>query len=85
MAYQVLIPKPVAKQLDSLPREIQQTILARILQLKDDPRPSGCVKLKGYDREYRIRIGSYRVRFEVDDAAMTVVLLHCMHRKDVYR
>ncbi len=53
--------------------------------LAENPRPEGVVKLKGYDDEYRIRIGDYRVRYEIDDEESIVVLLHCKHRKDVYR
>ncbi len=44
-----------------------------------------CVKLKGRENEYRIRIGDYRVRYEVHDDEATVLLLYCKHRKDVYR
>lgn len=85
MGYRILIPRPVQKQLDSLPREIRQRILQRIVRLQENPRPPGCVKLSGYENEYRIRIGDYRVRYEVHDKESVVVLLHCAHRKDVYR
>ncbi len=85
MPYQVIIPKPVEKQLDMLPAEIRDVIITKVIELKDNPRPHGCVKLKGYQQEYRIRIGSYRVRYEIDDETSTVALLHCMHRKDIYR
>ncbi|MEH2406207.1 type II toxin-antitoxin system RelE family toxin [Nostoc sp.] len=43
------------------------------------------VKLKGSDNEYRIRIGDYRVRYEIDDQSQLVQILQCKHRKDVYR
>ena len=85
MSYQVIVPKPVQKQLDDLPDNIYQRVLRRIVALKDSPRPRDCVKLQNHDHEYRIRIGDYRVRYEVDDAASTVLLLHCKHRKDAYR
>ena len=85
MPYQVIIPKPVQKQLDMLPPEIRDVIITKVIELKDNPRPHGCVKLKGYQQEYRIRIGSYRVSYEIDDETSTVALLHCMHGKDIYR
>ncbi len=85
MSYRVVIPRPVQKQLDGLPDRVRRRILVRILQLKENPRPPGCVKLKGYEQEYRIRVGDYRVRYEVLDAETTVLLLHCKDRKDVYR
>ncbi|MEJ2560926.1 MAG: type II toxin-antitoxin system RelE/ParE family toxin [Anaerolineae bacterium] len=85
MRYQVVIPKPVQKQLDSLPDTVRERIVKRIVILKDNPRPRGCVKLKGYESEYRIRIGDYRVRYEIRDQESIVLLLHCGHRRDIYR
>jgi mRNA interferase RelE/StbE len=85
MMYQVIVPKPVQKQLERLPHSVQEQILARLIALKENPRPQGCVKLKGHDNEYRIRIGNYRVRYEIQDQEGIVLLLHCKHRKDVYR
>jgi mRNA interferase RelE/StbE len=85
MPYQVFIPKPVEKQFEFLPNEIQQIILRKILELKDNPRPIGSIKLKGYNDEYRFRVGNYRVRYEINDKDLTVVILHCKHRKDIYR
>lgn len=43
------------------------------------------LKLKGYDNEYRIRIGNYRVRYEINDKDFIILLLHCKHRKDIYK
>ena len=85
MSYQVIVPKPVQKQLDSLPDIVRKRVLKRIVASKETPRPLGCVKLKGYENEYRIRIGNYRVRYEVRDEESIVLLLHCKYRKDVYR
>ncbi|MCP4431371.1 MAG: type II toxin-antitoxin system RelE/ParE family toxin [Gammaproteobacteria bacterium] len=85
MAYRVIIPRPVRKQLDKLPRGIRIRLLQRIALLKENPRPLGAVKLKGYEYEYRIRVGSYRVRYEVREPENVVLLLHCKHRKDAYR
>ena len=64
MRYQVVIPKPVQKQLDDMPDDVNDRIIKRIAMLKERPRPRGCIKLKGYENEYRIRIGNYRIRYE---------------------
>lgn len=85
MTYQVLIPKPVQKQLNKIPKPDRQRILAAIRQLEEDPRPDGVKKLKGYDSAYRIRVGTYRVIYEVRDQELVVLLLSAMHRKDIYR
>ena len=85
MHYQVVIPKPVQKQLDDIPDDVRDRIVKRIMMLKEHPRPRGCIKLKGYENEYRIRIGNYRIRYEIRDRESIVLLLHCKHRKSVYR
>jgi mRNA interferase RelE/StbE len=52
--------------------------------LVEEPRPFGVKKLSGFDNEYRIRI-DYRVRYEINDETLTVIVLHCQHRKDIYK
>ncbi len=85
MSYQVVVPKPVQKQLDELPDIVHDRVAKRIIELKEEPRPRGCVKLRGYENEYRIRIGNYRLRYEIREQESVILLLHCKHRKDVYR
>ncbi len=84
MAYQVVLPRVVQKQLGSLPPATRIRITSHIIMLKENPRPSGCVKLKSYENEYRIRIGDYRVRYEIRDEASPVIVLQCKHRKEIY-
>ncbi len=55
------------------------------MDLSDNPRPSGVKKLCGYTSTYRVRVGDYRIVYEVDDSAQEVCLLHVADRKDVYR
>ncbi|WP_293144832.1 MULTISPECIES: type II toxin-antitoxin system RelE/ParE family toxin [unclassified Microcoleus] len=85
MTYTIIIPKAVQKQLDALPDDIYDRIAVKIQQLAENPRPDGVVKLKGYENEYRIRIGDYRVRYEIEDEELRILLLQCKHRKEVYR
>jgi len=85
MSYQVIIPKPVQKQLDDLPDNVYNRAIKQIISLRENPRPYGCKKLKSYDNEYRIRIGSYRLRYEIRDHESIVILLHCEHRGIAYR
>ncbi len=59
MTYQVIIPKPVQKQLNRIPQNRCGSILEKVAQLSNNPRPAGTKKLKGYCNEYRIRIGTY--------------------------
>jgi mRNA interferase RelE/StbE len=85
MSYTIITPKSVQKQLDSLPNDVYERIVVRIQQLAEDPRPDGVVKMKGANDEYRIRVGDYRLRYEIDDENLIVLLLLCKHRRDVYR
>jgi mRNA interferase RelE/StbE len=85
MSHTVVISKSVQKQIDDLPNEMKERIAEKIQNLADEPRPDGVVKLKGSNNEYRIRVGDYRVRYEIDEENQLVQLLQCKHRKDVYR
>ena len=85
MSYQVIIPTPVQKQLDDLPDDIFNRAIEKLDGLKENPRPFGCIKLKGFKNEYRIRIGDYRIRYEINEHEKTVVVLHCKHRRDIYK
>lgn len=85
MPYTVILPKLVQKQIERLPAQVQKRLLRELLALQENPRPVGTIKLKGYESEYRIRIGDYRVRYEIRDEETVVVILHCGHRKDIYQ
>jgi mRNA interferase RelE/StbE len=52
--------------------------------LRENPRPANCRKLTGRDG-WRIRIGDYRVIYEINDAALSLTVLHVGHRREVYR
>lgn len=85
MRYTIIIPKPVQKQLKNLPTETYQRVIEKIEQLSGQPRSLDTKKLKGFENEYRIRIGDYRVRYEINDKTLTILLLSCRHRRDAYR
>lgn len=85
MNYKVEISKRVSKEILSLPKSAANRIMSAAMELGDDPRPSGSTKMKGTENEYRIRVGDYRVVYEVNDDENTVTLISCKHRKDIYR
>ncbi len=85
MSYTIVISKSVQKQIDNLPDDVVERVVEKIQNLASEPRPDGVVKLKGYDNEYRIRAGDYRIRYEIDDESQLVQILQCKHRKDVYQ
>nr|WP_228041085.1 type II toxin-antitoxin system RelE/ParE family toxin [Nodosilinea sp. LEGE 07088] len=55
------------------------------MALKSEPRPPGVSKLKGYDHQYRLRVGDYRIRYEISDEEFKVKILQCKHRREVYK
>ena len=56
-----------------------------IVALEENPRPHGCVKFEGSKNEYRIRIGDYRILYQVDDSKKVVTIARVNHRRDSYR
>jgi mRNA interferase RelE/StbE len=82
--YTVRVPRAVQKQIAALPPADGRRVLDAIHALADDPRPPGCVKLSNADL-WRIRIGSYRVLYAIDDAARMVAIVRVAHRREVYR
>ena len=83
--YEVWIAQGVAKSLARLPRREQQRIRAAIDLLADEPRPPGCVALQGEERVYRVRVGVYRIVYEVHDERLVVLVVRVGHRCGIYR
>ncbi|RME68588.1 MAG: type II toxin-antitoxin system RelE/ParE family toxin [Nitrospirae bacterium] len=65
-------------------QDYRQEIKEKIFSLAHNPRPKGCMKLVNRDG-WRIRVGNYRVIYEVDDTEATVTIIHIGHRKDIYQ
>ncbi len=68
-----------------LPRQEQQRVRAAIDLLADEPLPPGCTKLAGESSVYRVRIGDYRILYEIIDARLVVQVVRVGHSRDVYR
>jgi mRNA interferase RelE/StbE len=83
-SYELVFKKSVAKDLRGLPKQDVKRLLLRIRSLADDPRPEGCEKLSGQER-YRVRQGSYRVVYAIEDSRLIVLIVKVAHRRDVYR
>jgi mRNA interferase RelE/StbE len=63
---------------------LTERIFPRLESLASNPRPPGCKKLKGGDKEWRLRVGDYRVVYIIDDAKLLVVVTRIRHRSEVY-
>ena len=82
--YSVEIKQSAQRELDALDDSLFARIDRKILALSDNPRPSGCKKLRGYRDLWRIRVGDWRVVYMIDDAAKTVSVMRIAHRRHVY-
>lgn len=83
--YEVLLEQIAERDLRKLQPADFQRLIARIKALADDPRPSNCRKITGSKNDWRIRIGTYRVIYEIDDKAKAVKVMRIRHRREVYR
>ena len=84
MKFQIILPKSVQKELDRLPDEIARRILSRLAALETNPRPADVKKLKGRDA-WRIRVGDYRVIYEIHDRILQIIVVTVGHRREIYR
>ena len=84
MAHRLVITGAARKDLDQLPKEVLERADPKILALAENPRPFGSEKLQGFENLYRIRVGKYRVIYEIDKSASTVTVAKVEHRKSVY-
>jgi mRNA interferase RelE/StbE len=82
--YEVFILRSAQKALADLPERDYQRVCRAIRALRDNPRPPGSKKLTGREG-WRLRIGAYRVIYEIDDAQRRVTILAIGHRRDIYR
>jgi mRNA interferase RelE/StbE len=81
--YRVEINKKARKSLDKLSDFVVAPVLSAINDLADNPRPQGYRKLKGR-KGYRIRVGDYRVIYEIFDNVLLIEVIDLGHRKDIY-
>lgn len=73
------------KQLQKLPRDVFEAALQAIIGLSKEPRPTGAKKLVGNRDDRRVRIGQYRIVYEIDDDAQIVTIYTVAKRSDAYR
>ena len=82
MRYDVQFKPRAVRDIERLPSRIQAQVLARIEEMSDDLK--GDVKrLTNFTPEFRLRVGDYRVLFEVEEK--TIVIYRIRHRREAYR
>jgi len=84
-SYRIEYAKGVDKDFRKIPPKTADRITKAIDRLGSDPRPAGSVKLVGFESEYRIRVGDYRIIYQIHDSVLIVLVIEVGHRKDIYR
>jgi len=82
--YRLEVSHTVYRQIKRLPLQAQERIVSAITHLTENPRPPGTKKLTGREG-YRVRVGDYRILYQIDDAAKVITIFRVMSRGDVYR
>jgi len=85
MQYEVHMTRSVLKTIGRLPKKVQLHIFTVLEGLKTDPRPMGVKKLKGEENAYRIRVGDYRVIYNLQDKQLCITVVKIGHRQNVYQ
>ena len=85
MSYQVLIERRALKELSNLPPSITGRIRTAIDGLRSQPRPHNAKKLAGSRDQWRVRVGDYRVLYEINDRSREVHVFAVGHRREIYR
>jgi mRNA interferase RelE/StbE len=83
MPYQVILSPAAARQLKKLPTPVVEKIETHLLELENNPRPAGCKKLTGFEA-WRIRVGNYRVIYEIKDNILLITVIAIGDRKEIY-
>ncbi len=84
-SYSVELKPSVHKDFRRLPKSVVQRAMRRIEELGENPFPQGVEKLEGAQQLYRLRLGNYRIVYEVDTRARRITVIYIRHRREVYR
>jgi mRNA interferase RelE/StbE len=85
VSYRVELAPRVEKDLASIPESTRRRVKDCIDTLARKPRPAGTVKMKGLRNIWRLRVGAWRVVYEIRDDVLIVLVLRVAHRREVYR
>jgi mRNA interferase RelE/StbE len=83
--YDVYLERSAERDLKKLPADLFQKIISHIKALAVAPRPPGSRKIKISINDWRIRIGDFRIIYEIDEKAKAVIILKVKYRKEAYR
>lgn len=85
MTHRLVLTATAVKERERLDDTVRERIDRAIRSLAETPRPSGVKKLAGSQRDWRIRVGDYRVLYEIDDQQEVITIWRIAHRRQAYR
>ena len=83
MIYKLQITRNAQKEMSLIPKEDALKIKNKIIKIGEDPRLVGAIKLKGRTG-WRVRVGNFRIIYEINDDLNEVLIVHIGHRRDIY-
>ncbi|GAB4375611.1 MAG: type II toxin-antitoxin system RelE/ParE family toxin [Elainellaceae cyanobacterium] len=83
--YEVAFQPSVEKDFRKLSSQNRDRVFARIEELRVEPCPAQAVKLTGTEGLYRVRVGDYRIIYEIDPTVRRILIHYVRHRREVYR
>lgn len=83
--YKIEWKRSAIKELRSIQKEYIRKIIKSVNNLDSNPYPIGNRKLSGSERTYRIRIGIYRIIYEIEEEILIIQIIRVRHRKNVYK
>jgi len=84
MGYSIKLKKSVEKEIKKLPQEIIRRVIKVLEELESNAYPRGTKKIKGSERTYRLRVGDYRIIYQVDEEKKEIVIYHIRKREEAY-
>ena len=84
-AYDIELAPGAQKDIRALSKQLRRRVITALDKLAERPRGQGAIKLKGYGDQYRVRVGDYRVIYEIDDKHQVVDVVAVRHRSESYR
>jgi mRNA interferase RelE/StbE len=83
--YRIVIKKSALKELEEIQKKFRLKIIQKIDELALDPRPAGVRKLESTENNYRVRVGDYRIIYQIVDAILVIDVIKIANRKEAYR
>ena len=83
-AYRIELTRAAERDLRGLSRDVLRRVDRKLQALSNDPRPHGSKKLEGSANTYRVRVGDYRILYEIEDTAILVLVVRVGHRREAY-